>query len=115
MTRGISNIVKSYIDLKGVPFDLKAHPITGSTSHQTAIAANIEDDHIAKAVLLKRDWEYLMVVVPADKIVRLDSVEKVMVQPYAVVPKTNAEALLKDCKARCDTGGWSSLWVFKHS
>tara|TARA_R110001606_G_scaffold395664_1_gene568357 strand:+ start:40895 stop:41212 length:318 start_codon:yes stop_codon:yes gene_type:complete len=72
---GISNIVKYYLDLKGVPFDLKAHPITGSTSHQTAIAANIEDDHIAKAVLLKRDWEYLMVVVPADKIVRLDSFE----------------------------------------
>jgi Ala-tRNA(Pro) deacylase len=94
----ISNVVKFYLDLKGVPFDLRAHPITGSTSHQTAIAAHIEEDHLAKAVLLKRDWEYLMVVVPADRTVKLDSIAMVMGQSYEVAPKTNAEALLKDCK-----------------
>jgi Ala-tRNA(Pro) deacylase len=94
----ISNVVKSYLDLKGVPFDLRAHPITGNTSHQTAIAGHIDEDHLAKAVLLKRDWEYLMVVVPADRTVKLDSIAKVMGQSYEVDPKTNTEALLKDCK-----------------
>jgi len=92
----ISSVVKSYLDQKGVPFNLSAHPIT-STSHQTADAAHIREDHLAKAVLLKHGWEYLMVVLPADKTVRLDKVAKYKGHDYQIAPKMKAEELLDDC------------------
>lgn len=50
-----------------------------------------------------------MVVVPAERRVKLDSIAKVMGQPYEVTPKTNAEDLLKDCKLG-DIPPRSCLW-----
>jgi prolyl-tRNA editing enzyme YbaK/EbsC (Cys-tRNA(Pro) deacylase) len=40
----------------------------------------------------------MLVVVPADRTVKLDTIVKVMVEPYEVTLKTTVEALLKDCK-----------------
>ncbi len=93
----MSSVVKSYLDQKGVSFNLSAHPLT-STSHQTAEVAHIREDHLAKAVLLKHGWEYLMVVLPADRTVKLDNVAHFMGREYEIAPKMKAEELLDDCE-----------------
>lgn len=93
----MSDIVKTYLDDKGIEFQLSSHPRT-SSSRQTAAAAHVNENQLAKAVLLKHGWEYLMVVIPADSRVKLDSIAAEMGEQYEVAPTHKVESLLEDCK-----------------
>jgi Ala-tRNA(Pro) deacylase len=92
----MSTVVKSYLDQKGLSFQVTPHRKTGS-SLETASAAHIQGDHLAKAVLLDDGQEYLMVVIPADSKVDLKSVADKMGKEYEIAPESRVEAMLQDC------------------
>lgn len=60
----MSDIVKTYLNDRGIDYQLSAHRKT-ATSRQSAAAAHVKANQVAKAVLINHGGEYLMVVVPA--------------------------------------------------
>ncbi len=61
----VAQTVQRFLEKHSINYDLVSHPHTGS-SHETAEAAHVSEDHIAKAVIVKDATGYAMVVVPAD-------------------------------------------------
>ena len=66
----IAQTVQNYMVRHDVDYDLMQHPNT-SCSHETATAARVPEDHLAKAVILKDEFGYSMVVIPANDWVEL--------------------------------------------
>ncbi len=71
----IAETVKNYLAQKSVDYDLVPHPHSGS-SHETAEASHVREDHIAKGVIVKDASGYAMVVVPASNYVEMKHVRK---------------------------------------
>jgi Ala-tRNA(Pro) deacylase len=69
----IAATVKSYIEGRGVDYEVIAHPRSGS-SHETAEAAHVDEGHIAKGVILEDREGAVMVVIPGDAWVNLSSI-----------------------------------------
>jgi len=96
----IAATVKSYIEGRGVAFEVIAHPATGS-SHETAEAAHVDEGHLAKAVILKdKDSDGVtMVVVPGDAWVKLSAVEKELGREMLLAEEDAAAGYFPDCDA----------------
>lgn len=92
----MSDIVKTYLDDRGIDYQLSSHRRT-ATSRQSAAAAHVKPNQVAKAVLMRRGWEYVMVVVPADSRVDTRSIDREMGTHYELAPTNKAESLLEDC------------------
>ena len=60
----ISATLKDFLDQQQVAFDLIPHPHTGS-SMETAEQAHVPGNRLAKAVIIKEDNKYSMVIVPS--------------------------------------------------
>ena len=69
----IAEILNKFMAQKSVDYELIAHSHTGS-SHETALASHVREDHIAKAVIVRDFSGYAMVVVPATHHVELKHV-----------------------------------------
>ncbi len=92
----MSDIVKTYLDDRGIHYQLSSHRRT-ATSRETAAAAHVKPNQVAKAVLMRRGWEYLMVVIPADRRVDDASVDAEMGSHFELAPTQEVESLLNDC------------------
>ena len=62
--------VRQFLDQRHLPYEVVAHRPT-STSLQAAKAAMIAPRHLAKAVLLEEDGQYVMVILPTARHIRL--------------------------------------------
>jgi Ala-tRNA(Pro) deacylase len=71
----IAETVQRFLELQSINYGLVPHPHTGS-SHETAEAAHVSEDHIAKAVIVKDAAGYAMVVVPASNWVEVEHLRK---------------------------------------
>jgi Ala-tRNA(Pro) deacylase len=71
----IAETVKTYLTNKAVDYTLPSHPHSGS-SHETAEASHVQEDHIAKGVIVKDASGYAMVVVPANSYVEMKHVRR---------------------------------------
>ena len=94
----IAATVKSYIEGRGVAYEMIAHPATGS-SHETAEAAHVDEGHIAKAVILKDSAGAIMAVIPGDSWVKLSAVEKELGREMALAGENEAAGYFPDCDA----------------
>ena len=90
--------VKSYMEGRGVSYEVIAHPTTGS-SHETAEAAHVDEGHIAKAVILQDDNGAVMAVVPADAWVKLSAVAKELDREMGLAEEDDAAGYFPDCDA----------------
>jgi len=90
--------VKSYIEGRGLAYEVIPHPTTGS-SHETAEAAHVDEGHIAKAVILKDSKGAIMVVVPGDAWVKLSAVEKELDREMVLAEEDEAAGYFPDCDA----------------
>ena len=79
----VSQTVVGFLDRQNVDFEMVAHPHT-ATSTATARAARIAPERLAKAVLMRGEDDYLLVVVPASR----------KVNPYAVRELLDEEGLV---------------------
>lgn len=93
----MAETVHRYLVQHAVDYDLEAHPHTGS-SHETADAAHISEDHIAKAVILKDGSGYAMVVVPASNWVEMDQLRKELNRDLHMASEDELTGLFQDCE-----------------
>jgi Ala-tRNA(Pro) deacylase len=93
----ISTTVERYLTGNRVDFDLTAHPHTGS-SHETAVAAHVPEDHIAKAVVVSDNEHYAMVVIPANSRLRLEHLDKELNREFHLASEDEAAHLFRDCE-----------------
>ena len=93
----IATTVSRALTENGTHYDLLPHPRTGS-SHETAQAAHVPDDHMAKAVMLVDTKGYLMVVLPGDQWVNLDRVNTELNRDFDLVAEDELDTLFSDCE-----------------
>ena len=93
----IAETVKNYLVQKSVDYDLVAHPHSGS-SHETAEASHVSEDHIAKAVIVKDASAYAMVIVPASNYVEMKHVRRELDRDLELVEEDEFARLFPDCE-----------------
>lgn len=93
----IAETVKNYLQEKSVSYDLVSHPHSGS-SHETAEASHVDEDHIAKAVIVKDDKGYAMLLVPAINYVEMKHVRKELDRELELVTEDEFTKLFPDCE-----------------
>jgi Ala-tRNA(Pro) deacylase len=93
----IAETVQHYLTQKAVDYTLPLHPHSGS-SHETAEAAHVPEDHIAKGVIVKDDSGYAMVVVPAINYVEMKHVRKELDRQLELVEEDEFAKLFPDCE-----------------
>ena len=92
----ITDTVKKFMAQCSVDYDLVTHPHTGS-SHETAEASHVREDHIAKAVIFKDFTGYAMIVVPASNFVEIRHVRKEFNRELELVDEDDLDRLFTDC------------------
>jgi Ala-tRNA(Pro) deacylase len=93
----IAETVKRFLEQHSVEYDLVSHPHTGS-SHETAEAAHVSEDHIAKAVIVKDTAGYAMVVVPASNWVEIEHLRKELNRDFHLATEDELAKLFSDCE-----------------
>jgi Ala-tRNA(Pro) deacylase len=93
----ISTTVKDYLAGNSVDYELIAHTHT-QTSGGSASAAHVTGDHLAKAVLVKEDETYLMVVVPSDHHVHMGRLHHLLGQDVGLATEQELISLFPDCE-----------------
>ena len=94
----IAETVKNYLTQKAVDYTLPSHPHSGS-SHETAEASHVREDHIAKGVIVKDISGYAMVVVPAINYVEMKHVRKELDRELELVEEAEFAKLFPDCES----------------
>jgi Ala-tRNA(Pro) deacylase len=93
----ISTNVKSYLEERNVAYELVSHPITGS-SHESAEAAHVDEDRVAKAVILTDAQGGVMVVIPGDMWVKVHAVgDTVGREELQLADEASAAGFFPDC------------------
>ena len=92
----ISKTVNSYLADHKVQYDLVPHPLSYS-SRDTAKAAHVGEDHIAKAVVVKDDKGYAMVVVPGSDWVKMHHLQDELDRNFELAEEAELKALFTDC------------------
>ena len=94
----IADTVKNYLAQKSVGYDMTSHPHTGS-SHETAEASHVRDDHIAKAVIVKDAAGYAMVVIPASHWLETKHLHQELDREFELVQEDELAQLFPDCES----------------
>jgi len=94
----VTETVQRFLEKHSVGYDLVPHPHTGS-SHETAEAAHVREDHIAKAVIVKDTDGYAMVVVPASNWVDIENLRKELNRDIHLATEEELAKMFSDCEA----------------
>lgn len=92
----IAHTLEDYMVRQGIHYDIVMHPQTRS-SLQTAEAAHIPGDALAKAVILQDDDGYLMAVVPATHHIRLGKLRKQLRRTVRLATERDLARIFSDC------------------
>ena len=93
----IAETVQRYLEQQAVNYELVPHPHTGS-SHETAVAAHVSDDHVAKAVIVRDAAAYAMVVVPGSHWVEVEHLRKELNRDLHLATEDELAKLFSDCE-----------------
>lgn len=91
--------LKWYLDANGVEYEVIPHPHT-SSSHETATAAHVPEDQLAKSVVLEDAEGYVLAVLPASRRVSIGELREQLNRTVELV----SEGKLKELFDDCDTG-----------
>jgi Ala-tRNA(Pro) deacylase len=86
-----------YLIQRKAEYDLMLHPHTGS-SRETAEAAHIPDDHIAKAVVVKDALDYMIVVIPASNWLNMERLRSELNRDLHLATEDEIAELFDDCE-----------------
>ncbi len=86
-----------YLAQRNAEYDLMLHPHTAS-SHETAEAAHISEDHIAKAVVVKDDSDYAIIVIPASNWLNMDRLRQELDRDLQLATEDEIAELFSDCE-----------------
>jgi Ala-tRNA(Pro) deacylase len=93
----MAETVKNYLASQAVGYQLVPHPHSQS-SRETAAAAHVPDDHIAKAVILKDERGFLMAVIPGNHWIKLHAVQQELGRMLGLATEAEISGLFKDCQ-----------------
>lgn len=93
----IATTLKTYLDTRSITYTLVPHAHTGS-SMDTAAAAHVPGDRLAKAVILTSEDEPLMVVVPSDYHVHLGLLRRHLGKEVGLTTEAELASLFPDCE-----------------
>jgi Ala-tRNA(Pro) deacylase len=93
----IAENVQSYLLQHAIDYKMLAHPHSGS-SHETADAAHVPEDHIAKAVVVKDESGYAMVVIPASNWVDMERLRKELNRDLHLATEEEIGQVFTDCE-----------------
>lgn len=94
---GMAARLKSFLDSQGIRYEVLPHHHT-STSLETARAAHVPGDRIAKSVVLEDELGYLMAILPASCRVSLDALERQLHRKLQLAPEAELAGLFQDCE-----------------
>lgn len=93
----IAKTVERYLQEHGTIYTVIPHPPSIS-SRQTAAAAHVRPDQIAKAVVLADDRGFLMAVLPGDRHVQLHRLSDRLRRRFVLVTEQRIAPIFKDCE-----------------
>ena len=85
-----------YLRQNGVSYDVITHHKT-NCSRMNALAAQVPEDSVAKAVVIKRRKGFVLAVVPASREVALRGLGALLAQPVCLATEQEIEGLFTDC------------------
>jgi Ala-tRNA(Pro) deacylase len=95
----VSHTVMSYLDRVGVEHTILAHRHT-ACSNETATAAHIDRQQLAKAVLMRTDRDYVLAVVPASHYVNPVALGKLLgSNEITLAGEDELPYIFRDCEA----------------
>ena len=93
----IAKTLHNYLENKGIEYELVTHPHSGS-SMETAESAGVSGDALAKGIALKDQAGTLLVVVPSDYHIELDTLNDRLGRQLHLVPEEALQTLFPDCE-----------------
>lgn len=93
----IAMTLRDYLDEKHIEYDTIKHQ-SSSCSSETAQAAHIPGDQLAKSVLLEDDSGYLMAVIPSTHRVQIGKLHKHLHRNLGLATERELESLFNDCE-----------------
>lgn len=90
--------VETYLKDHGATYELVPHKTTGST-HESALAAHVREDHIAKAVMVRDAQGDAMAVVPGSTWLRMDRLNDETGRAFVLDDEPKLSPLFPDCVA----------------
>jgi Ala-tRNA(Pro) deacylase len=94
----ISSTVQSYLERENVHYHLRHHPYT-ETAMTSAFAARVPAHRVAKGVVLKDEEGFVMAVVPSDRKVDIEAVNRSLNRLLAPATQKDVKILFRDCQA----------------
>ncbi len=92
----IAKSILDFLEQEGAVYQTVSHPKTYSSS-DTAASAHVDNDHVAKAVVLKDDQGYLLAVIPASQRLDLDRIQTELDRKMDLAPEEEVDRLFQDC------------------
>jgi len=92
----IATRVEGVLREHGAHYKLIPHRISGST-HESAEAAHVREDHIAKAVVIRDDEGYAMAVIPGDTWLDLEALDSETGRHFELDDESDLRTLFPDC------------------
>lgn len=93
----IARTVQGFLDSHQLNYEILQHPHT-STSTQTANAAYIWRDYLAKSVLLEDDRGFVMAVLPASHRVDLEALRRTLGRDLHLANEDEIAEVFRDCE-----------------
>jgi Ala-tRNA(Pro) deacylase len=92
----IAKKLQDYIDREGITYDTVAHHRT-RTSSQSALAAHVSGNSLAKSVLVHHETGYALAVVPSTHRIELSTLQDVMNKRLGLASEDEVSSLFADC------------------
>ena len=93
----VAETIKLYLESQEVVYRLVRHSRSQS-SRETAVAAHVPEDHIAKAVVLKDEQGFLLAVIPGNHWIRLYALQEELNRVVELASEAEIESLFPDCQ-----------------
>lgn len=94
---GMSITLRQYLDDHNVDYDLVRHPRT-HTSMETAAAAHIAGDQLAKAVVVEDEQGYMTVVIPSTHHLQFTTLREQLGHRFGLATEEEISRLFDDCE-----------------
>lgn len=94
----ISNKLRQFLDGEGVRYEVVGHPRT-ATSSQSAEAAHIPGNQVAKSVVVHHELGYVLAVVPSTHRVELGTLQDLLDKRLGLATEDEVTTLFSDCEA----------------
>lgn len=93
----ISDTLLNYLNARGIAFGKLRHRHTES-SINSAHAAHIPEDQLAKSVILEDDQGYVMAVIPANAHVKIAELNRLLDRKMGLATEVELLPLFSDCE-----------------